>query len=39
MVAHHQPRLVVRIPVVFIDLLLISTGIFLVRAYRLAGRS
>jgi len=34
--AHHQPRLGVWIPFAFVGLLLISTGIFLIRAYRMA---
>lgn len=37
--AHHQPRLVAWVPFAFVGLLLISTGIFMGRAYRLAGRS
>lgn len=37
--AHHHPRLVAWVPFAFVGLLLISTGIFLVRAYRMAGSS
>lgn len=37
--SHDQPRPTLWIPFVFVGLLLISTGIFMVRAYRMAGRS